>query len=220
MVVLLLACAYVLGSIPFGVLIAKSKGVDLRKIGSGNIGATNVKRALGPRLAYTVFLLDVAKGALPATIARLMLHQKVGPFDPQTFAMIVGIAAVLGHCVSPFLGFRGGKGVSTTLGAVVGAAPVVAIIGFAEFLIIVSACRYVSLASLICVWSTLVSTMVLAGQSTQMVPVYLALSLFITVKHRANIKRLLAGTEAKFSFGQSEPPSATSNPSDGPPTGT
>ena len=209
----ILVFAYLLGAIPFGVIAARMRGIDITKVGSGNIGATNVKRALGPKVAYSVFALDVLKGALPAALSRVVLHDAVWQFDSQTFAFLVGVAAVLGHCFSPFLGFKGGKGVSTTLGAVAGAAPIVAAIGFVEFIVVVSIFRYVSLASLVCVWTTLASVLVVPGQSRQLLPLFVVVSLFITWKHRANIMRLCAGTEPKFSFGKSEPADSTSNQS-------
>jgi len=118
--------SYLCGAIPFGVVFAKLKGVDLLKVGSGNIGATNVGRALGVKFALLVFALDVAKAAGPAIAARFVVTTALHGVPAQMFWFLAGLMAVFGHCVSPFLRFKGGKGVSTALGMVIGAAPAVA----------------------------------------------------------------------------------------------
>ena len=112
----LFTAAYFLGGIPFGVVVARAKGVDIMKFGSGNIGATNVMRALGAPLGIFVFVLDVIKGTIPSLAARWLLPHPWGPVDAQVLWMGAGLMAVLGHCLSPYLKFKGGKGVATAFG--------------------------------------------------------------------------------------------------------
>ena len=122
--ILLLICSYLLGSIPFGLIIAKAHGKDLRAIGSGNIGATNVSRALGKKWAYICFVLDVLKGAVPMLVAMKVLA--VTPHSPWSVMLIwilIGCAAVLGHIFSLYLKFKGGKGVATSFGISLGLWP-------------------------------------------------------------------------------------------------
>ena len=198
--VLLYLGSYLCGGIPFGVVFARMKGIDLLKIGSGNIGATNVKRALGVKFALLVFLLDVSKAAVPAMLARLVVQHSLHGVPAQMFWFLAGLIAILGHCVSPFLGFKGGKGVSTALGMVVGAAPAVAICCFSLFLVLLLTTRYMSLASMIGVSSAVIFGWVLPGQARELVPLYLLLGIFVAYRHRPNIQRLKEGTEPKFNF--------------------
>ncbi len=196
-----LAClfvfAYLLGSIPFGVLAARLYGVDVRKVGSGNIGATNVKRAIegagGPGVAWmiVVFLLDLGKGFAPTFAAR--------QFDAREWMWyLVGIAAVLGHCFSPWLRFRGGKGIATSLGMVFGASPAVAACGFGVFLMLFSITRFVSLSSIVAVFCAAVAGLIFGDWVY--VGVGTAIFLFVIYTHRANIARLRNGTEPRFSL--------------------
>ena len=189
---LLFVGAYLLGAIPFGVLIARACGVDITKVGSGNIGATNVLRAVGPKAAYPVMALDILKGILPPVVAKLMGLQ-------TELALLVGFTAVLGHCASPFLRFRGGKGVATILGAAIGATPLVAAGGFATFALIFAIFRYVSLASIAGVCSAILFAYLLRYDAL-IVGAYGLLSFFIIYKHRLNIQRLLRGEEPKTSL--------------------
>lgn len=185
--------AYLLGSIPVGVLFARARGIDIRSVGSGNIGATNVMRAMGPAAGVTVFLLDVLKGLLPTLVMR-------GFTDRQELWFVTGAAAVVGHCLSPWLGFKGGKGIATSLGAVIGAAPIVAAGAFGVFCVFLAVTRYMSLASLVGVFTAVVLGIVLPGESRWLIPAYAVLFLFIVYRHRSNLKRLRDGTEPKFSF--------------------
>src|SRR5438270_2992906 len=137
----LLIGGYIVGSIPFGYLVARARGIDILQFGSGNIGATNVYRALGKWLGLLVFLLDVSKGMVPAAIAYSVTSSQGAAFS-------VGMAAVVGHCLSPFLKFKGGKGIATGLGAVLGSAPFVALGAFAVFIICMVLTRWVSLSSI------------------------------------------------------------------------
>lgn len=197
---LLFLGAYLLGGIPFGVLVCRAYGIDLFKVGSGNIGATNVKRALGNKAAYGVFLLDMMKGLVPALVGRVLIHEPIGVFAPQTLWFLAGVAAIVGHSASPFLRFKGGKGVSTAMGAVVGAAPIVAVACFSLFLVLLFTTHYMSLASILAVSSS-VGFGFLPGETRQLVIVYLLLSSFVVYRHKPNIVRLANGTEPKFYLG-------------------
>ena len=194
--------SYLCGGIPFGVLFARRKGIDLMKFGSGNIGATNVKRALGSKVAMLVFALDVGKAAVPCLVARLVVTHPLHTVPAQVFWFAAGLIAVLGHCVSPFLGFKGGKGVSTALGMVIGSAPLVASASFSLFLVLLVATRYMSLASMIAVGSATLFGWFFPAQARELVPLYALLTVFVAYRHRNNIWRLMKGTEPKFSFGK------------------
>ena len=184
--------AYLLGAIPFGVLFARAKGIDLFAVGSGNVGATNVKRALGLGPAIAVFLLDVLKGFAPAFLALRVLGS-------QDWAIGVGVAAILGHCFSPFLKFKGGKGIATGLGVLFGVTPWVALSVFGVFLFSMLIHRWVSLSSLTAVVTAPFFGW-LFGDSPGMFLFYGALLIFVLIRHRENINRLFEGTEPKFKF--------------------
>jgi glycerol-3-phosphate acyltransferase PlsY len=196
--VLLFVAGYLLGAIPIGVIVARAHGVDILKFGSGNPGATNVGRALGSKWGGIVFVLDVLKGAIPAAVAQAFVREPVGGLPAQLWWFLVGAAAILGHCFSPFLGFRGGKGIATSLGAGVGSAPLVAIPAFMLWIVLFKITRYVSLASLIAVAVAVVLSATVPGQAREMVPIFVLLAAFIFYRHRANIRRLLDGTEPKY----------------------
>lgn len=189
----ILGLAYLVGSIPFGVLVARSRGVDIMKVGSGNVGATNVYRTLGKGPGLTVFLLDVLKGAFPSAYAAYLFHDK-------PFGFAAGIAAVVGHAFSPWLKFRGGKGIATGLGALFGNTPIVALITFGTFLLVLVTTRYVSIASLVASFA-IIPYGIAFGEPWPVLLGFTGLAIFVLVKHRPNIERLRAGTELKFSFG-------------------
>lgn len=182
---------YLIGSVSFAVLIAKSRGVDIFKVGSGNPGATNVLRVLGKPAGYTCFLLDAFKGAAAVLIGFGLGR---GGSQDQLLAILALAAAILGHSYSLFLGFRGGKGVATTVGGLICLVPWVMLIGLLLWIIVFFATRYVSLASIVLGASLPVSAWLLrvGGPSTLLC---LVLALLIIVRHRSNIQRLLAGTE-------------------------
>ncbi|MFI5385967.1 MAG: glycerol-3-phosphate 1-O-acyltransferase PlsY [Fimbriimonadales bacterium] len=194
-----LAClfiaAYILGAVPFGVLIGRAKGVDITKVGSGNIGATNVGRAIGKGWAVLVFLLDVMKGLAPVLLARSI-------DDDRWMWYLVGLAAVAGHCASPFLRFKGGKGVATSLGIVFGASPIAAAGGFAVFLVLFPITGYVSLSNIIAVGCAVIVGAIIRDWTY--VEVGTLIFLFVLYTHRANIKRLRDGTEPKFKIKRDE----------------
>jgi acyl phosphate:glycerol-3-phosphate acyltransferase len=197
---LLYVGAFLLGSIPVGYLAAKAKGIDIRTVGSGNIGATNVNRALGSKWGIAVFVLDVLKGLIPVLVARELIPQAMNGVVPQLWWIGAGACALLGHMFSPWLGFKGGKGIATGLGMVLGTAPMVAGICFAIFLGFMIPTRYVSLSSIIGVIALPFVGWFVPGEPRELVPLYILLTLFVIWKHRDNIKRLRDGTESKFTF--------------------
>jgi glycerol-3-phosphate acyltransferase PlsY len=200
--------AYVVGATPFGVILARAHGVDLRRSGSGNVGATNVARVLGRKWGYLCFALDVAKGFLPVAVAGAMVRPASGQVptpQAQVAWLAVGLAAVLGHVFSFYLRFRGGKGVATALGVVLGIYPYFTAAGAAAlglWIIVTLISRYVSLGSIV---AALAFVPLLAvfnrGVLAELWPLLIfaaAMAVLIVVRHRANIRRLLNGTENKI----------------------
>lgn len=187
----LLIGAYLLGAIPFGVLVARANGIDIMAIGSGNIGATNVLRVLDKGPAFLVFALDVLKGLIPALVGRWLFPGQ------QELWFLGGMMAVVGHSLSPFLKFKGGKGISTALGMCIGTSPIVALVAFILFVILLATIRYMSVASMIAVTATVPMEIAMHG-SPWVIGGYAALTLFVIYRHRANIQRLRNGTEPKF----------------------
>jgi len=181
--------AYLLGSIPFGYLIGKYMyGVDVREYGSGNTGATNVYRVLGGKAGLLTLILDISKGFLPVFLSRLFFR------DPWIWA-VVGAAAVVGHIFSVYLKFRGGKGVATSFGVVIGLSPLCALVGFLVWLLVASTTNYVSLSSMTGFFFGALCTYFFAPLPVALTFTFLfLLSLFA---HRSNIKRLINGTERK-----------------------
>ncbi len=195
------AIGYLLGSLPFGYIVARAHGVDIFKEGSGNPGATNVKRVLGEkfgakgkRAGNLVFALDVLMGVLAAGWPLLpMLHAP----DTRMLGLIGVIAAVLGHSFSIFTKFKGGKGVATAAGGVLVLMPVPCLIGCGAWIVTFFATRYVSLGSIMGAITVPAAGWVLVP-SLPLNIVVTALGAFVIFRHRENIKRLLAGTENKF----------------------
>lgn len=195
---LLLLASYLIGAIPFGLVMARLiKGVDLRTVGSGNIGATNAMRVLGKPLGLLAFLLDFAKGFVPTAI--LASHAQV--LDDQAILLpdaLAGTAAVLGHCFPVYLGFKGGKGVATGCGAIVGVNPYVFLASGIVWIVTLLAFRFVSLASLAMGVAFPVFAYLFDGKAPAFVGACALLTLLVLVRHRANIARLRAGTEPKI----------------------
>jgi len=205
--------AYLLGSIPFGLIIARAHGKDLRSIGSGNIGATNVARALGKKWAYFCFGLDMLKGLLPMLLAKLALSTAEG-FEvstalPLLLWLAVGCAAILGHIFPVYLRFKGGKGVATSLGVALGLWPYFTICAagaLAVWVPMVLIWRYVSLASVTAsvtfpIVLILAVSLLPAWSFADLWPLLIAaiaIPLMVIIRHRENIKRLLAGTENRI----------------------
>jgi len=191
--------SYLTGSLPFGFWIGLAHGKDIRQIGSGNVGATNVIRILGWGPGLLVFVLDVLKGAVPSYFAAQWqssnpLFAGISPLD---FGLICGVVAVVGHMLSPFLAFRGGKGVATGLGALLGVAPIVGISGFLGFLVVLGLTRYVSLGSIAGALTVMVAA-VFTGQSPLLLTIFGLLCIYIVYRHVPNMKRLKEGTEPKI----------------------
>jgi len=192
---------YLLGSLPFGYIVARAHGVDIFKVGSGNPGATNVKRVLGEkfgakgkRAGNLVFLLDAVKGAFAAAWPSLpLLHAP----EARLLGLIGVIAAVLGHSFSVFTKFKGGKGVATAAGGLVVLMPVSCLIGAGVWIVTFVLTRYVSLGSVLAAVAVPTASW-LRGNPLPFNLVATALGLFVIIRHRENIKRLLAGTESKF----------------------
>lgn len=187
--------SYVLGSIPNGLLLGKGIwGVDLRQHGSGNIGATNAWRTIGKAGGFSIFFLDMLKGAISAYLG---LH--LG--GSELAGIICGLLAIVGHSWSIFLGFKGGKGVATGLGVIATLMPWVTIIVFLVWLAIVKATGYVSLGSIVA--AVLVPVLALfMGLHTDFLVLGLIAAVFIVYRHKSNIGRLLNGTESKIKSGE------------------
>jgi glycerol-3-phosphate acyltransferase PlsY len=204
---LAIIAAYLLGSIPFGLLIAKAHGKDLRSIGSGNIGATNVSRALGRKWAYFCFVLDVLKGLIPMLVTMLIAE----PDSVLTLWLwlAVGCAAILGHIFPVYVKFKGGKGVATSFGVALGLWPyftVCALFFAVTWVVVVLIWRYVSLASIAASVTfplVLIAAIILTpdwelGSLWPVLITSVAIPVMVIVRHRENIKRLRAGTESKI----------------------
>ena len=189
-----LPISYLLGSIPFGYLLVRFvRHEDIRAVGSGNIGATNVIRSGAKGLGIATLLLDLLKGFVAVLLARHIA--------PANYDLAVGapIAAVLGHVFPVWLRFRGGKGVATALGVFLALVPLAALVSLSVFLVIVLLSRYVSLASIIAAAVMPIAGILLAPVRSPLAIVgFLFLAALIIVKHHANIRRLLAGTENRF----------------------
>jgi glycerol-3-phosphate acyltransferase PlsY len=183
--------AYLLGSIPFGVLIARLAGdVDLRRVGSGNIGATNVLRAVGKGAAALTLLGDMGKGALAVGLARWTEASSAE-------VAVVALVAVLGHLFPVWSGFRGGKGVATTLGVILAAMPAVGGLLLVIWLAVAAVFRYSSLAALVATATMPFLAWLMDGRPA-MLALTAALLILVVARHGENIRRLLSGTEGKI----------------------
>ncbi|HXY25662.1 MAG TPA: glycerol-3-phosphate 1-O-acyltransferase PlsY [Candidatus Acidoferrum sp.] len=190
--------AYLLGSIPFGVILARLFGSDVRKAGSGNIGATNVARVVGPLAGILTLVLDAAKGA-----AAVLLAQRLSN-DSATWMMVAALAALVGHCFPVWLKFKGGKGVATAAGVFLTLSPLAFAVAIALFVLVVVFSRYVSLGSISAAAAMPLLMYLLWAPRHAPPPAVtigtLAAALLIILKHRGNLQRLLTGAEPKFSF--------------------
>jgi glycerol-3-phosphate acyltransferase PlsY len=175
-----------------GLLVGRAKGIDdIRKYGSGNIGASNVLRVIGTKAGLFVWFVDALKGFIPVAIAQWALGL------PVSVVGVVAVAAMAGHCFSPYLRFTGGRGVSTSLGAIIGLDWRVGLICFGVWLIVVGVTRYISLGSIVgCALSAPI--MVLFGDRFPLIIAAAVIALIVIVRHAANIGRLLNGTERKI----------------------
>lgn len=192
-VFLLLLFSFILGSIPFGYLISKGiYKIDIRTKGSGNIGATNVIRTLGLLPGIVVLATDILKGALPVIIGR-----SIGM--PKEVFLLAGAVSVLGHCFSPFLGFKGGKGVSSTFGMMLAFDPTVAILSFLVEGVFIAIWSYVSLGSIAAVIA-MVIFLVIRGHNFISVFIMILTAILVIGRHKDNIKRLMEGKENRFTL--------------------
>jgi glycerol-3-phosphate acyltransferase PlsY len=186
---------YLAGSIPFGYLLARLVlGVDVRTVGSGNIGGTNVARAGGKGLGVTVIVLDAAKAIVPILVARRLLGETP---RGELWVVVVAVAAFVGHLFPVWLGFKGGKGVATGLGIFVVLAPWAALAGLVAFAIAYGTTRISSVGSLAGTAAASAGTFAIHGPRSPIPWAGLALALLIVVRHRENIRRLLSGEEKR-----------------------
>lgn len=202
-VALSLVVGYLSGSLPWGLWLGRwVRGVDVRTLGSRNLGATNVYRTLGPALGILTLGLDIAKGALPVALLPRLEIMQAFPGGREWCMMAVGIAAVAGHMWTCFAGFRGGKGVATTVGVLLALAPVAFAVFAAVFVVTVALTRYISLGSVL---GSLAFVVALAwsargGVRSPSFVLGAVLALLVIVRHRENLSRLVQGTERRFSF--------------------
>jgi glycerol-3-phosphate acyltransferase PlsY len=200
----LVAFAYFCGALPFGYWAGRLHGIDIRQHGSKNIGATNVLRVLGKKVGIPVFLLDALKGAVPTMLAEWWMTNRAGA-DSGTatlVAVLCAAAAVLGHTFTFWLGFKGGKGVATTAGSLLGLAPLALVIGLIAWLITFYFSRYVALASIVAAVVlpiTMAALMTVRGTWNYVLLGFgIVMGVLVIVRHRSNIARMLAGTENRF----------------------
>ena len=190
--------AYLLGAIPFGFLVAKAKGIDIRSVGSGNIGATNALRVLGKPAGIAVLLLDVAKGYAAVWLCAVLVKHFSTNADLETLRVVAGIGAVLGHNYTCWLKFKGGKGIATTAGVYLALAPVPLGIALAVFILAIALTRYVSVGSIAGAIALPAAVWVLAPQNIFLGIVTTALGALAVYKHKSNLQRLRAGTENRL----------------------
>jgi glycerol-3-phosphate acyltransferase PlsY len=186
----LILFAFLLGSIPFGVVVAKGYGVNLKKVGSGNIGATNVLRAMGKGPALLTLLGDVVKGSLAVVVGRYFLHS-------PSLEGILGLSAIVGHNFSLFLRFRGGKGVATSIGVLLIYSPKVGVLTVILWLIVILVTRYSSLGAIVSFGVLPLGIYVLDYSQGKLI-ISILIALLLIFRHTDNIKRLLQGTEPKI----------------------
>ncbi len=195
--------AYLVGGIPFGFLIGKMRGVDVRTVGSKNIGATNVFRTVGKKWGVLAFACDVLKGLIPTLLAKQWALDPELPPDGSWFPLVVGVMCVVGHMLTPYMKFRGGKGVATAFGMLLGLAPALVGTAFALFAVVFALSHYISLGSIsaaaflmVAVWFPILGTE--GWRNLPQCVLVTLMAAFVIFKHRANIVRLISGTESKI----------------------
>jgi glycerol-3-phosphate acyltransferase PlsY len=197
------ALSYLIGSIPAGYLVARCVGVDIRRVGSGNIGATNVLRVLGKPYGYGVFLFDFLKGVAAVRLSILMMNR---PYPNHEHIEFIGIAAgvlcVIGHVYPIWLGFKGGKGVATSIGVVFGLMPLAALVVVIVWLVVFQTTKYVSVASVAAALALPFAAIFIGHlqKTNGMAFVYFSICLTVVIvwRHRSNLSRLMKGTEQSF----------------------
>ncbi len=215
-IALLVIGAYLLGAIPFGLIVAAMKGVDIRRHGSGNLGATNVGRVLGRKWGVLVFLLDCGKGMTATLVANALLATAwQGSADTRLTDVVllaVGVCCVLGNIAPVYLRFKGGKGVATSLGVILGIFPYLTwpgLVALTVWAVVVKLSGYVSLGSIVAACCLPIAFLLLSLLSDWTVAEHyplmcltIAMWLLVMIRHRSNIRRLLAGTENRISDGR------------------
>jgi glycerol-3-phosphate acyltransferase PlsY len=198
--IIFFVAAYLIGSLPTSFIMGKvTRGLDIRQHGSGNVGATNALRVLGTKIGLFTLLVDIGKGFLTIFLARKFL-----PEASNLFFIGIGLATILGHIFTIFLKFKGGKGVATSAGVFLALTPLAVAIALAVFVIVVAVTRYVSLGSILAASVLFLTELIINftnsfSQLEFLIFVFIV-ALFIIIKHRSNIARLLAGNENKLSF--------------------
>ena len=190
LLLILLAGAYLLGSIPTGLLLGKLAGIDVRKEGSGNIGATNLYRTVGRKVGVLTLIGDCLKGMIPVLLAKYYAL-------PIEYIAWIGLAAFCGHVFSLFLRFKGGKGVATALGVFLALSPLAVCAALGVFIVLMLKWRYVSLGS-VAAAAVMPVAIMLIGSDRSLVIVTMIIAVIVIAKHHENIRRLLAGTENRF----------------------
>ena len=205
--------SYLLGSIPFGFLVAKAKGIDIRSVGSGNIGATNAMRVLGKPAGIFVLLMDAAKGVTAVWFSAFAIALTV-PIDHlpsdgmNTLQIIAGICAVLGHNYTCWLKFKGGKGIATTAGVYLALAPWALLVALIVFILALLLTKYVSVGSIAAAIALPITVWVMTPNNLFLCLVTTALGVLAVWKHKGNIQRLMAGTENRIGKKTSTPDEA------------
>ncbi len=196
--------AYALGSIPTGLWVARARGIDIRRVGSGNIGATNVARALGKPWALAVLVVDALKGSLPVFAVAHGLGASAAAFPagqpaptPATLVALVGFFAIVGHMFTFFLRGQGGKGVATSLGVAFGLSPPIALVALGVYVLTFALTRLSSLGSLLGMWTFPVVALVAHPLPAPYVALSLVSAVLVTWRHRDNLRRLVLGQETK-----------------------
>ena len=191
--------AYLVGGIPFGFIIGKIRGVDVRTVGSKNIGATNVFRTVGKGWGLLAFLFDMLKGLLPTLAAKVYMPEL------DWLALVIGVTCVVGHMLTPYMKFKGGKGVATAFGMLIGLIPALVGVAFALFVVVFALSNYISLGSCsaaaflaISVWIPMLG--IDGYKNLPQCILVTVIALFVIWKHRSNIVRLVNGTENKIYF--------------------
>jgi glycerol-3-phosphate acyltransferase PlsY len=197
--------AYLLGAIPFGFLISRTRGIDIRTVGSGNIGATNVLRSVGKSWGILTLILDALKGLIPAALFPVIAQTLLGIESPEIMSLTCGCAAILGHNYPIYLKFKGGKGVATTAGALIGIAPLALLVGIVTFAVTFGISRMVSLGSIMAALIIPVAAWFFYRSEGLLIPIVLTILGALAVwRHRANIGRIVNGTETRIESGKNK----------------
>ena len=202
MFIVVLAGSYLLGSIPFGYLIGRIAGIDIRKVGSCNIGATNVVRVLGKRDGYAVFLLDFFKGFGAVKLSMLLaMRSPPGWNSPEVFGIVAAVSSIVGHSYPTWLKFKGGKGVATSAGALLALTAVGGLIWFGIWIVIFWLTSYVSVASITAALLLPIVILVISWRSESAKVIFyfsVCAAAVVIWRHRSNLSRLIHGTEPRF----------------------